>query len=80
MTVTASILIDDILTHDGDWQFIEILEDSTAFEVLIGTLAACSGSISTRTFSKGDYLMGTFRRIKMSAGSCIANTQAKITA
>lgn len=80
MTVTASVLIDDTLTHDGDWQFIEILEDSTSFEVLSGTMTMCSGSISSRTFSKGDYLMGTFRRIKMSAGRCIANTQAKITA
>lgn len=80
MTVTGSIYIDDTLTHDGSWQFIQIMADSTAFETLNGTITWCAGGASTRSFSKGDFLMGNFRRIKLSSGKVLANTQATITA
>jgi len=86
MIVNESVLIDDTLTHDAsdynvqDWGFIQVREDSTAFAVLIGSLEMCSGSVSTRTFSKGEYLFGKFQRIKMKAGSVIANTVNPYTA
>ena len=69
--LTDGILITDTDILAGNWCAILIVEDTTVFATLTGTIAV-QGLLANATFSGGTMIYGNFTSIDLTSGSVIA--------
>ena len=66
--------IDDNANHDGNWRFIQVIEEAVV-ETIVDKLAA-SGSLNGKTLAVGLVIPGAFTAIKLTSGCVRAYTPA----